>query len=168
MSKKTHETDGGISLYFELPETIPEERLTRIERLISEHGAVGRAFIRENLRNAHLIGYAAVAEEKIIGTMVLKHQKDQYRRRIEAATGLDLSGYLERGYTCVHPAWRARGIAGRLIRGLIERSPEKRVYVTIDLENTPALRLTRENGMVQAGTFVNPRTGRTIGVFVNR
>lgn len=168
VSKTNQETASEISYHFERPEAIPEERLMQIERLIAEYGAVGRAFISENLRNAYLISYAMDTEENVIGTVVLKHQKDRYRAQIESATGLDLSGYLERGYTSVHPAWRSLGIAGKLIEGLIERSHDQRVYVTIELENAPALELTRKNRMVLAGTFFNQRTGRKIGVFVNQ
>jgi GNAT superfamily N-acetyltransferase len=168
MSEKAGDKIHGISFHFEKPEEIPGKRLIRIEHLIAEYGAVGRAFIRENLRNAFLISYAMDPEENVIGTVVLKRQKDRYRRQIEAAAGIDLSGYLERGYTSVHPAWRGFGVAGKLIQGLIERSGDQRVYVTIDLENAPALVLTRKNKMVLAGTFFNPRTGRKIGVFVNK
>jgi GNAT superfamily N-acetyltransferase len=168
MSDTNHETDSGIFYYFGRSEEIPEERLYRIERLIAEHGAVGRAFIRDNLRNAYLIGYAQDAGGDVIGTVVLKRQKERYVRQIESATGLDLSGYLERGYTSVHPAWRGLGISGRLIQGLVERAADQRIYVTIDLENAPALELARKNGMALAGKFFNERTGRKIGVFVNR
>lgn len=168
MSEKAGGKILEVSFHFERPEEIPEQRLIRIERLIEEHGAVGRSFIRENLRNAFLISYATAPGGDVIATVVLKRQKESYRRQIEAAAGLDLSGYLERGYTSVHPAWRGLGIAGKLIEGLIERAGDRRVYVTIDLENAPALQLTRKNKMMLAGTFVHSRTGRRIGVFVNR
>jgi GNAT superfamily N-acetyltransferase len=163
-----HGTACGISFHFEHPEEISEERLARIERLILDHGAVGHAFVRENLRNAFLIGYAMDREEDVIGTVILKRQKEEYRRQIEAASGLDLSGYLERGYTSIIPKWRGAGIAGKLISGLVERSRDQRVYVTIGMDNTAALKLTAKNGMSLAGSFINERTGRRIGVFVNR
>jgi len=156
-----------ISFHFEHPEEISKERLAQIARLILDHGAVGHAFVKENLRNAFLIGYAMDRNQDVIGTVILKRQKEKYRRQIEAATGLDLSGYLERGYTSVDPNWRGAGIAGKLISGLVERSRDQRIYVTIGLDNTAALKLTRNNGMSLAGTFLNPRTGRKIGVFVN-
>jgi len=168
MSNTGYGTNRGISFHFEHPEEISKERLGRIERLILDHGAVGHAFVKENLRRAFLIGYAMDGKQNVIGTVILKHQKEEYRKQIEADTGLDLSGYLERGYTSVSPKWRGAGIAGKLISGLVERSRDQRVYVTIGLDNAAALKLTSNNGMVLAGTFLNPRTGRTIGVFVNR
>ncbi|MBN1102005.1 MAG: GNAT family N-acetyltransferase [Deltaproteobacteria bacterium] len=158
----------GITFHFEAPGDIAPATLDQVQALVRKGGAVGASFVRENLRNAFLIGYAQDPEDRVIGTVILKNQKDHYRRRIESATGLDLSGYLERGYTAVTPEWRGRGVAGELIRGLIERSRDQKVYVTIHLDNGPALRLTRKNGMTLAGRFFNQRTGREIGVFINR
>ncbi|RJR44682.1 MAG: GNAT family N-acetyltransferase [Desulfobacteraceae bacterium] len=164
MSNKIH----AIDFRFERPEEIPEEKLARIEAVILDQGAVGHAFVKENLRNAFLIGYAMDEKQDVVATVVLKHQKERYRRRIEAATGLDLSGHLERGYTSVRPEWRGLGIAGKLISGLVERAQDQRIYVTIGLDNAAALKLTRNADMVLAASFVNERTGRKIGVFVNR
>ncbi|MFC1579760.1 GNAT family N-acetyltransferase, partial [Thermodesulfobacteriota bacterium] len=82
-------------------------------------------------------------------------------------TGLSLSGYLERGYTAIDPAYRKRNIADFLIKGLIERSRDKKIYTTIRMDNLPALKLTRKNMMILAATFVNQRTGNELGVFVN-
>jgi len=157
-----------IAFRFERPEEITEERMARIEQVILDYGAVGRAFVKENLRNAFLIGYAMDEKQDVVGTVILKRQKERYRRQIEAATGVDLSGYLERGYTSVRPQWRGLGIAGRLIGGLVERAGDQRIYVTIGLDNAAALKLTRNVGMILAASFVNERTGRKIGVFVNR
>jgi hypothetical protein len=103
-----------------------------------------------------------------VGCVILKHPKESYRAKIEEATGLDLDGYLERGYTSVADSFRNRHIADTLIRGLIQRAAGRRIYVTIRLDNGPALRLTEKNGMVLAGRFIHPGTGREIGVFVNR
>jgi GNAT superfamily N-acetyltransferase len=168
MSETIRGTACEISFFFEHPEEISNERLVRIERLIVGHGAVGPAFVKDNLRNAFLIAYAVDREGDVIGTVILKRQKEEYRKGVEAATGLDLSGYLERGYTSVSPEWRGAGIAGKLINGLVERSRDQRVYVTIGLDNAAALKLTRNIGMRLAATFINPRTGRKIGIFVNR
>lgn len=159
---------SDVSFRFEKPEEIAKETLSKIEYIILNHGAVGRRFVRENLENAFLISYAEDTEGNVIGTVILKRQKERYREKIEAVTGLDLSGYLERGYTSVLPKWRGLGIAGKLISGLVERANDQRVYVTIDLENGHALELTRKNGMILAARFFNHRTGRDIGVFVNR
>jgi len=81
---------------------------------------------------------------------------------------LTLSGYLERGYTAVEPDFRNRDIADILIKGLSERLQRERIYVTISMDNTPALKLTHKNNMVLAATFIHDKTGNKIGVFVNK
>ncbi len=129
---------------------------------------MGSAHIKENLENAFLVSYALNQEGLVVGTVTLKHPKEEYRRKIEAATGLDLSGYLERGYTSVDPVFRNYDVADRLIRGLIERSEGQKIYVTIRMDNTFALELTYKNNMVLAAQFINERTGHKIGVFTNQ
>ena len=97
--------------------------------------------------------------------MTHKRPLEAYRRRLESKTGLDLDHYLERGYTAVHPEYRGLGIGDRLLRGLVARSPGLKIYVTIRMDNEPALRLTARNGMRLAATYINERTGNEIGVF---
>ncbi|MBW1681045.1 MAG: GNAT family N-acetyltransferase [Deltaproteobacteria bacterium] len=156
-----------VSLFFKRFEDIPAEIIQQIRDLVREGEGVGTAFLDENLRNAFLIGYAMVGP-RVVGTVTHKHPKPEYRRKIEAATGLDLSGYLERGYTVVAPPYRDRDIAHRLIRGLIQRSRGRKIYVTIRMDNPAPLRLTLKNGMSLAATFLNPRTGHELGVFTNQ
>ena len=153
--------------YFRKPDETPADTLDQIYGLIAEGGGVGTSYIRENLRDAFLISYARDQGGRVVGTVTLKSPKEVYRKKIEAATGLDLSGYIERGYTSVEPAFRDRDIADRLIKGLIERSKGRKIYVTIRMDNGPALELTYKNGMVLAAKFLNERTGHEIGVFVN-
>ena len=93
---------------------------------------------------------------------------EEYRKKIEALTGLDLAGYLERGYTAVMAEYRDLGIGGRLIKGLIERSEGKKVYVTIRMDNVPPLKMTYKEGMVLAGKLINERTGHELGVFTSQ
>jgi len=152
---------------FKRPEEISAETLDQIRNLIREGSGVGTSWVMENLKKAFLIAYAE-HEGKVVGTSTHKYPQKAYREKIEAATGLDLEGYLERGYTAVRSEYRGSGIGGRLIRGLIERSEGQRVYVTIRLDNRPPLKMTYREKMVLAGRFINERTGREIGVFVNQ
>ena len=160
------EQRSPIVCHFDRPRDIPPKVLEQIARLIEEGSGVGTSWVRDNLKGAFLIGYAEQGG-MIVGTSTHKYPKAAYREKIEAATGLDLSGYLERGYTAVNTSYRGSGIGGRLIRGLIERSPGQKVYVTIRMDNVPPLRMTYKEGMVLAGTFINDRTGHELGVFVN-
>ena len=158
----------NVTYYFKKPDKIPSQVLDQIHLLIKKGGEVGSAYIRENLEKAFLISYALDQEGRVIGTVTLKHPKDVYREKIELATGLDLSGYLERGYTSVEPEFRNSDVAHRLIKGLIERSRGQKIYVTIRMDNRFALELTYKNNMVLAAKFINERTGHKIGVFTNK
>jgi GNAT superfamily N-acetyltransferase len=158
---------SSITYHFRRPEDIPPKTLEQIRHLIKEGSGVGTSWVTENLQNAFLIGYAE-HEGIVVGTSTHKYPKEGYRKRIEAATGLDLSEYLERGYTAVKAEYRGSGIGGKLIRGLIERSSGKRVYVTIRMENVPPLKMTCKERMVLAARFMNERTGHELGVFTNQ
>ena len=157
----------NIKFFFKKPYQIPSSILDQIHRLIVKGGAVGSAYIKENLRNAHMISYAT-DRDQVIGTVTLKHPKIEYREKIEKATGLDLSDYLERGYHSVEPEYRDHQVADLLIKGLIKRSTDRNVYVTISMDNLPPLKLAEKNRMGLAAKFVNERTGNEIGVFINR
>ena len=157
---------SDIIYFFEKPEEISPKILDRTRNLIEECGGIGTSWVKENLRDAFLIGYAE-HDGKVVGTSTHKYPKKEYRKKIESVTGLDLAGYLERGYTAVRPEYRDLGIGGRLIRGLIEKSENKMVYVTIRMDNISPLKMTYKEGMVLAATFVNDRTGHELGVFAN-
>ena len=157
---------ASIEYFFEKPEEIPLITLDQVRSLITEGSGVGTSWVKENLRDAFLIGYAE-HEGEVVGTSTHKYPKEAYRKKIEAVTGLDLTGYLERGYTAVKAEYRGSGIGGRLIKGLIEKSESKKVYVTIRMDNTPPLKMTYKEGMVPAARFINDRTGHELGVFAN-
>jgi GNAT superfamily N-acetyltransferase len=156
-----------IDYFFQYPQEIPLQTLNKIQRLIELAGEVGRSWIRGNLKSAFLIGYAE-EQGRIVGTMSLKRPLQKYVRELEAKTHLDLQGYLERGYSAVRPEYRALGIGDRLLKGLAMKASGEKIYVTIRLDNEPAVRLTRQNHMRLAGTFFNERTGNQIGLFTNR
>lgn len=158
--------NGAVSFHFLKPEHIPEEHLLEIRDLIIRGGAVGTSWIEEVLRNAFLIGYARNSAGNVVGCEVVKHPKEAYRKKIEAATGLDLSGYLERGYASVAEGYRGRGILGAIVSGLIRHAGDRKAYVTLRMDNHPVRWLTEKNGMRLAGRYVNPHTGHEIGVFI--
>ena len=158
---------SDISYFFRKPEEIPEQISEQIYGLIVRCGGVGTKWVKSNLKNAFLVGYAMDAG-RLVGACVHKKPPESYRKKIEAATGLDLSEYLERGYTSVDPEYRSRDIADGLIKGLIRRSEGKKIYVTIRMNNPHPLRLTYKNNMTLAATFIHPITGNVLGVFTNQ
>ena len=155
-----------IRYYFTRPRETPREVIDQICDLVAESGGVGTSWVRENLDKAFLIGYA-IYEDRVVGTSTHKFPKEKYVKKIETETGLDLSGFLERGYTAAAPEFRNRGIGLKIIQGLIERSKGKKIYVTIDMNNPWPLKMTQRVGMVLAGRFFNDRTGHELGVFTN-
>jgi len=156
-----------IKYFFIKPEEISAVILDQIHDLIQRGGGVGTSHISENLQNAHLIGYAT-HKDRVVGTSTHKHPKIEYRKKIEDLTGLDLSGFLERGYTTVDTEYRGQAVGGRLIRGLIKRSKGKKIYVTIRMDNTPPLKMTWKEEMVLAAKFLDKSTNHEIGVFTNQ
>ena len=155
-----------IRYCFTRPHETPPVALDQICDLVAKSGGVGTSWMREILDKAFLIGYA-IHQDRVVGTSTHKFPKENYVKKIETETGLDLSGFLERGYTAVDPAFRNRGIGLKVIQGLIERSKGKKIYVTIDTNNPWPLRMTQRVGMVPAGHFINDRTGHELGVFTN-
>lgn len=155
-----------IRYCFTTPDETSVAILDQICDLVARSGGVGTSWIKENLQKAFLIGYA-IHEGQVVGTSTHKYPKEKYRKKIEAETGLDLSEFLERGYTAVDPKFRDCGIGLKVIEGLIERSGEQKIYVTIDMNNPWPLRMTRRVGMVLAAGFTNDRTGHELGVFTN-
>ncbi len=156
-----------IKYFFVKPEEISAVILDQIHDLIQRGGGVGTSHIRKNLQNAHLIGYAT-HKDRVVGTSTHKHPKIEYRKKIEDLTGLDLSGFLERGYTTVDTEYRGKTVGGRLIRGLIKSSKGKKIYVTIRMDNTPPLKMTWKEEMVLAAKFFDKNTNHEIGVFTNQ
>ena len=155
-----------IRYCFTTPDETPVYALDQICDLVARSGGVGTSWIGENLSKAFLIGYA-VHKARIVGTSSHKHPKEKYRKKIEAQTGLDLSGFLERGYTAVDPEFRNLGIGLKIIQGLIKRSVGQKIYVTIDMDNPWPLKMTRRVGMLLKARFINHRTGHELGVFTN-
>ena len=156
-----------ISYFFVKPEEVPPRVFEEICDLVGAGGEVGMSWIKKNLSNAFLIGYA-VEQGRMIGTMVHKWPLEEYTKQIKEKTGLDLNGYLERGYTYVRPEYRKLGLGDRLLKGLVRQSGGKKIYVTIRMDNVGAVRLTLKNRMRLAATYYNEKTGHEIGVFVNQ
>ena len=155
-----------ICYFYTSPDEMPVPILNQICDLVASGDGVGTSWLRENLKKAFLIGYA-VCDGRVVGTSTHKYPKEDYRKKIEAETGLDLSGFLERGYTAVDREFRGMGVGGKVIQGLIERSAGQKIYVTIRMNNPWPLRMTYRVRMVEAARFINERTGHELGVFTN-
>ena len=83
-----------ITFHYRTPDRIPPDILAQVRELVQEGAAVGTSYLRENLNDAFLIAYALDEAMRVVGTVTHKHPKETYRKRIEQATGLILSGLL--------------------------------------------------------------------------
>ena len=81
---------SNIMYFFERPEEIPLKTLDQVRILIEEGSGVGTSWVKENLREAFLIGYA-LHEGVVIGTSTHKYPKEAYRKKIEEGSSLRLT-----------------------------------------------------------------------------
>jgi len=154
-----------IDYHYHRPEELSPELLDEICALIREVGSMRPERVGENLERAFLIGYAQ-SEGRVVGTVTLKRPRPEYVRAVEGQTGLDLEGYLERGYTSVRPAFRGREVGATLIRDLTARAAGRPIYVVIASDNLPAQALARGNDTHLRATFFSQTLGKEVGVWV--
>lgn len=163
--RSVYTAGSRLTFHFQPPESVPPETLEKIYNVVASSGEVGTSWVRDNLKRAFIIGYVS-EEGRVVGTMSLKRPKGRYVRKIEEKSGLDLKGYLERGYGSVRPEYRGTGIGDRLIKGLVSRAPGEKLYVLIRMDNPAPVRLAIKNDTRLAATYHNEQTGHEIGVFV--
>ncbi len=70
-----------------------------------------------------------------MGCSCLKHPRPALIQRLRTATGMDFSGYVERGYTSVRPEYRSLGVGRRLLEGLTACAGQYKVFAVIDESN---------------------------------
>jgi len=165
-SHKVYNAGEHVEYVFLGGEEITDDLVERLKKLIMLGGEVGTSWVEDNLKEAVYVGYA-IEKERIIGTMTHKRPKEKYLKYLYEKTGLDLKGYLERGYSFVRPEYRGLGIGDKLLKGLVAKTPDEKIYVTIRLDNIPAIKLTTKNNMKLKASFTNEKTGHLVGIFVN-
>lgn len=126
---------------------------------------MGPAYVRHNLERALLVAYALWSNQ-VVATVSLKYPRPEYVRRLADRTGLDLTGYLKRGYTSVHPDSRGQGLGTRLVEYLTRQAGGRSIYVVIAMDNLAAQAITRRCHTRLATRFRNQATGREYGVWI--
>lgn len=158
-------TAPRLDLQFLPPGRIGPKRLAAIEAVVRAGGAVGPDWIGYHLARAHLVSFA-LDGERVAGTVSLKKPRPEYVERLLRLTGLDLRGYLERGYTAVDPAYRGLRLATALVRGLTRRSEGMPTYTVIALDNAKARGVTSRAGTTLAASFYSEIKGKRIGIWL--
>jgi GNAT superfamily N-acetyltransferase len=154
-----------LQFFYRRPADLPGGYLDEICRMIEAGGTVTMKWVRRNLERAFLIGYV-MEEGIIVANSSLKHPRVEYVEKVKAASGLDLSGYLERGYTSVRPEYRGMGIGTRILEGLTARVGERKVFSIIGSDNTATQKIALRNRTRQVAAFYSESLGKEVGIWI--
>ena len=155
----------SITYHFVKPQDLPPGYLDEICLMIEAGGSVDTALVRYNLERAFLIGYA-VEHGVIVGNSSLKRPRAEYVEAVSQQAGLDLSNYLERGYTSVRPEYRGMGIGAKLLEGLTERVGDIKLFSIISSDNAAAQKMALKNQTRRVATFYSKKLGKEVGVWM--
>jgi GNAT superfamily N-acetyltransferase len=155
----------NITYHFVAPKELPPGYMDEICRMVEAGGSVGTKWVRYNLERAFLIGYV-IEEGVIVGNSSLKYPRSEYTEAVNKQSGLDLTDYLERGYTSVRPEYRGMGIGTKLLEGLTARVGKKKVYSIISSDNIATQKIALRNKTKQVATFYSKSLGKEIGVWI--
>lgn len=160
-----HVAGSRMAYHFVSPSQLPPGHLDEIVRLVAAGGSVKTQWVRHNLERAFLIGYV-VENGLIIGDSSLKHPRQEYIEAVSRQTGIDLSNYLERGYTSVRPEYRNLGVGAKLLEGLTERAEGYKIYSIIAEDNLATQKMAIRTRTRRVAAFYSQRSGKTIGVWI--
>ena len=160
-----HTLGKDLEYHFVRPEALPPSLLDEICRMVEAGGSVTTQWVRHNLERAFLIGYV-MEQGVIVANSSLKHPRTEYVKRVKRLAGLDISDYLERGYTSVRPEYRGLGIGTKLLEGLTARVGKKRLFSIITADNVATRKIALRNKTKQVASFYSERLGKEVGVWV--
>lgn len=154
-----------LEYHFEKPGELPPGYLDEICLMVEAGGSVNTKLVRYNLERAFLIAYV-VENGVIVGNSSLKHPRPVYIETVNRQSGLDLTHYVERGYTSVRPEYRGLGIGARLLEGLTERAGNRKVFSVISEDNVAARKMAIRNRTRQVAEYYSQRLGKRVGVWI--
>ena len=166
--------DDGVSVYtlgksityhFKKPDHLPQGYLNRICQMVQAGGSVGTKWVRYNLERAFLIGYV-LEKGVIVGNSSLKQPRSKYLESLSKSSKMDLSGYLERGYTSVRPDYRGMGFGTRLLEGLTKRIGDKKLFSIISEDNVATQKIAIRNRTQKVASFYSSRMEKQVGLWV--
>jgi len=160
-----HHLGENMVYHFVKPGELPPGYLDEICRLVEAGGSVGTKWVRYNLKRAFLIGYA-LEHDVIVGNSSLKHPRPEYVEAVNRKSGLDLSQYLERGYTSVRPEYRGMGIGTKLLEGLTERIGNRKLFSIIGEDNVATQKIALRNKTTRVATFYSKNLNKEVGVWI--
>ncbi len=155
----------ALDYHFLPPDRLPEGYLDGICAMVAAGGTVAATHVRHNLKRAHLIGYA-LEKGVIVGNSSLKNPRPEYIDMVRRQSGLDLTGYLERGYTSVRPEYRGLGIGTRLLEGLTRRAGDRKIFSVIAEDNAATQVIAKRNHTRQVATYFSQKAGKAVGIWM--
>ncbi len=154
-----------LRYHFEPPHQLPAGYLDEICNMVAAGGTVATTHVRANLERAHLIGYV-MEKGVIVANSSLKNPRSQYIDRVRQQSGLDLTDYLERGYTSVRPEYRGLGLGTGLLAGLTERAKDRKIFSVIAEDNEATKIIARRNRTRQVATYFSEKAGKPVGIWM--
>lgn len=155
----------NLEYHFDPPPDLPEGYLDDICAMVADGGTVASTYVRRNLERAYLIGYVT-EQGVIVGNSSLKHPRPEYIAWVKNQTGMDLTGYVERGYTSVRPEYRGLGVGTRLLEGLTARAGERKIFSVISEDNTATQIIARRNRTRKVATYFSAKAGKPVGIWM--
>lgn len=157
----------GENLRFEYlkPSQIDRATMDEIVAMVDAGGSVDITHVRANLEKAYLIALAT-EDGVIVGNSSLKHPRPAFIERINRISGLDFSGFVERGYTSVRPEYRAMGIGAKLLEGLTERAVDVKVFSIISEDNLATQKIAERNRTKKILTYQSEKLGKAMGIWM--
>lgn len=156
---------AALKYHFLPPDRLPDGYLEEICAMVAAGGTVAATHVRFNLQRAHLIGYV---QEKgvIVGNSSLKNPRPEYIEAVQRQTGLDLTGFVERGYTSVRPEYRGLGIGTRLLEGLTQQAGNRRIFSVIAEDNAATKIIAVRNRTRKVATYFSEKAGKPVGLWM--
>jgi len=161
----TQPSREDFNYHFKKPDEFSPTFLDDIVRLVKAGGSVNEKWVGHNIENAFLIGYV-LYRETLAGCSVLKNPRPEYIRVVKEQAGLDLSGFLERGYTSVLPEFRGKGLGSTLLAGLTARIGDRKLYSVIGQDNIGGQKMARNNNTKQVAVYTSQITGKEVGIWI--
>ncbi|MCB2225601.1 MAG: hypothetical protein KQH53_02905 [Desulfarculaceae bacterium] len=162
-----HALGENLNYVFARPEEIDPKRLEEIALLVLAAGKVKPKWVRHNLAHAYLVSYVE-EDGVIVGTDTLKRPRPEYIERIKKQSGVDLTGYTERGYISVRPEYRALGVGNQLIQGLVARSEGRKMVIITGADNIAGQRILARNGQRLVKTYFSLRLQKDMQLWMPR
>ncbi|MCF8040932.1 MAG: GNAT family N-acetyltransferase [Desulfarculaceae bacterium] len=155
----------NLSYVFAEPKDIAPEVLEEVALLVLAAGKVKPQWLRYNLANAYLVAYAS-EEGVIVGTDTLKRLRPEYLEHIKEQSGLDLTGYTERGYVSIRPEYRGTGMGNALVQGIISRAGGRKMVIITGEDNLAGQKLLARNNQRRVRTYFSKRLNKPMQIWM--